>query len=80
MRNVVVLGLFTKFSDGKYHVEDLTGTIPLDISDAKMPLGYFCDGCFVLVQGTYHEGVLKVTSLGFPQPETAASSRAYYDS
>ncbi|XP_055696235.1 DNA polymerase epsilon subunit 2 [Lutzomyia longipalpis] len=78
LKDVVVLGMFTKFADGKFHVEDPTGKILLDISDAKMHSGFFCDGCFVLVQGKYNEGVLKVSSLGFPPPEAATSSRAYF--
>ncbi|XP_055697195.1 DNA polymerase epsilon subunit 2 [Phlebotomus papatasi] len=78
MRDVVIMGLFTKFSDGKFHVEDPTGTIALDMTDAKMHSGLFCDGCFVLVQGKYQEGILKVSSLGFPPPEAASSSRAYF--
>ncbi|XP_059610878.1 DNA polymerase epsilon subunit 2 [Phlebotomus argentipes] len=78
MRDVVTLGMFTQFGDGKFHVEDPTGTIPLDLTEAKMHSGLFCDGCFVLVQGKYTDGVLKVTSLGFPPSEAATSSRAYF--
>ncbi|GAB0091912.1 DNA polymerase epsilon subunit [Sergentomyia squamirostris] len=78
MRDVVVLGMFIKFSDGKFHVEDPTGTIPLDLTDAKMHSGLFCEGCFVLVQGKFQDGLLHVSSLGFPPPEAASSSRAYF--
>lgn len=78
IREVVVLGLLTQLKDGKIHLEDPTGFVELNMKDAKMHTGVFCEGCYVLAQGKYKEQVLHVTSLGFPPAESAESSRAYF--
>lgn len=78
IREVVVLGLLTQLKDGKIHLEDPSGFVELDLRDAKMHTGVFCEGCYVLAQGKYKEGVLHVSSLGFPPPESADASRTYF--
>lgn len=78
IREVVVLGLLTQLKDGKIHLEDPSGYVELNMKDAKMHTGVFCEGCYVLAQGKYKEQVLHVTSLGFPPAESAESSRAYF--
>lgn len=78
IRDVVVLGLLTQIKDGKIHMEDPTGLVELDLREAKMHTGLFCEGCYVLAQGKYKDNILHVTSLGFPPPESAESSRAYF--
>lgn len=37
--------------------------------------GLFCEGCFILAEGSYEDGMLIVHGLGFPPPETAKNSR-----
>lgn len=78
MDEVVVLGLLTQLTEGKFYIEDPTGIVPLDMSNAQFHSGLFCEGCFVLVEGGYEDLTLKVAGLGFPPPEAAGSSRAYY--
>uniref|UniRef100_A0A336M4A5 DNA polymerase epsilon subunit n=1 Tax=Culicoides sonorensis TaxID=179676 RepID=A0A336M4A5_CULSO len=78
LKDIVVLGLLTQLSEGKYYIEDPTGAVQIDISSATMHSGLFCEGCFVLAEGTYSDEVLKVTGLGFPPPEMANSSRAFF--
>lgn len=78
MNDVVILGYLTSFSEGKFSIEDPTGSVQLDLSSVKYHSGLFCEGCFVLAEGRYRDGVLKVSGLGFPPPETAKSSRAYF--
>lgn len=78
IREVVVLGLLTQVKDGKIHLEDPTGLVELDLKDAKLHTGLFCEGCYVLAQGKYKENVLQVISLGFPPAENAESSRSYF--
>lgn len=75
---VVVLGLLTQLTEGRYHIEDPTGTVLLDLSRAQYHSGLYCEGCFVLVEGNYAEQRLRVAGLGFPPPELAANSRAYF--
>lgn len=78
LKDIVVLGLLAQLSEGKYFIEDPTGAVRIDISDATMHSGLFCEGCFVLAEGTYCDEVLKVTGLGFPPPEMSNSSRAFF--
>lgn len=78
LKDIVVLGLLAQLSEGKYYIEDPTGAVPIDISDATLHSGLFCEGSFVLAEGTYNDEVLKVTGLGFPPPEMANSSRAFF--
>lgn len=78
MNDVVILGYLTSFTEGKFHIEDPTGTVELDLTNVKFHSGLFCEGCFVLAEGRYRDGLLKVSGLGFPPPETAKSSRAYF--
>lgn len=78
VNEVVMLGLLSKFKEGKFVLEDPTGAIPIDLSEAKFHSGLYTEGGFMLAEGTYNDGVLKVNGLGFPPLEPAASSRAYF--
>lgn len=75
---IVVLGLLTQLSEGKFYIEDPTGVLPVDITNASFHSGLFCEGCFVLAEGIYYDGMMKVSALGFPPPELATSSRAFF--
>ncbi|XP_061395815.1 DNA polymerase epsilon subunit 2 [Musca vetustissima] len=78
VEEAVVLGLLTQLKEGKFFIEDPTGSVELDLSGAKFHAGFFCEGCFVLAEGSYAGEVLKVDGLGFPPAEPAASSRAFF--
>ncbi|XP_037938903.1 DNA polymerase epsilon subunit 2 [Teleopsis dalmanni] len=78
VKEAVVLGLLTQIIEGKFFVEDPTGYVELDLSAARFHSGFFCEGCFVLAEGTFNNGVLKVDGLGFPPAEPASSSRAFF--
>ncbi|XP_064544499.1 DNA polymerase epsilon subunit 2 [Drosophila montana] len=78
LKEAVVLGLLTQLKEGKFFVEDPTGCVELDLSGARFHAGFFCEGCFVLAEGSYANGVLKVDGLGFPPAEPASSSRAFF--
>ncbi|KAI9583514.1 DNA polymerase epsilon subunit 2 [Glossina fuscipes] len=78
VEEAVVLGLLTQLKEGKFFIEDPTGYVELDLSATRFHAGFFCEGCFVLAEGAYDEGVLKVDGLGFPPVESAASSRAFF--
>lgn len=75
---VVMLGLLSKFKEGKFYLEDPTGAIPIDLSETNFHNGLYTEGGFMLAEGSYNDGVLKVNGLGFPPIEPSASSRAYF--
>lgn len=75
---VVMLGLLSKFKEGKFYLEDPSGAIPIDLSETKFHNGLYTEGGFMLAEGTYNDGILKVNGLGFPPIEPSSSSRAYF--
>lgn len=77
-KEVVMLGLLSKFKEGKFFLEDPSGAIPIDLSEAKYHSGLYTEGAFMLAEGSYNDGILKVSGMGFPPPEAASSSRAYF--
>lgn len=80
VKEVVVLGMLAQLKENKFYIEDPTGAVPLDLSAVQFHNGFFCEGCFVLIEGSYTDGVLKASGMGFPPIEEAASSRAYFGS
>lgn len=77
---VVVLGFLAQLKENKFYIEDPTGAVPLDLSSVQFHSGFFCEGCFVLIEGNYADGKLKASGMGFPPIEAANSSRAYFGS
>jgi len=59
VKEAVVLGLLTQLKEGKFYVEDPTGCVQLDLTGARFHAGFFCEGCFVLAEGNYKDGILK---------------------
>lgn len=80
VKDVVVLGLLAQLTENKFFIEDPTGVVPLDLTAVQYHSGFFCEGSFVLIEGSFVDGTLQVNGLGFPPPEAAISSRAYFGS
>ena len=51
LENVIVLGMLTQIKHGKYSLEDPTGCVDLDMTEAKFHRGLYTENCFVLVEG-----------------------------
>ncbi|XP_069698977.1 DNA polymerase epsilon subunit 2 [Periplaneta americana] len=75
---VVVLGLLTQLREGRYYLEDPTGILQLDLSEARYHTGFHTENCFVLAEGSYEDKVFHVSGMGFPPPEPSSTSRAYF--
>lgn len=80
VKEVVVLGMLAHLKENRFYVEDPTGAVPIDLKAVQYHSGFFCEGCFVLIEGSYVDGVLKASGMGFPPIEEASSSRAYFGS
>lgn len=80
INEVVVLGFLAQLKENKFFIEDPTGAVPIDLTSVQFHSGFFCEGCFVLVEGSFSDGVLKASGMGFPPIEAASSSRAYFGS
>lgn len=75
---VVVLGLISQIVERKYHLEDPTGSILLDLSQARYHSGLFTENCFVLAEGYYEDKTLYVTGLVQPPIESRDESAPYF--
>lgn len=69
--DVVVLGMISQLKEGKYFIEDNTGSMELDLSETKFHTGLYTENCFVLAEGMYDEGIFHIKAMGLPPPETA---------
>lgn len=75
---VIVLGLLTQLTEGKYYLEDPTGSVLLDITNARFHSGLFTENSFVLAEGFYDDKMLNVTGLVLPPSENRTSSSPYF--
>ncbi|XP_061424594.1 DNA polymerase epsilon subunit 2 isoform X2 [Lethenteron reissneri] len=75
---VIVLGMLTQLKEGKYYLEDPTGTVQLDLKNAQFHSGLYTESCFVLAEGWYEDEVFHVNAVGFPPTEAAKISRTYF--
>ena len=75
LKDVVVLGFLTQLKEGKFYLEDPTGSVPIDLSNAVFQAGLYTEGCFVLTEGWYDNDVYYVKGVGFPPPEPAKTTR-----
>ena len=66
-----LLGIIVQVEEGKYYLEDLSGQIELNFSQAQvLSDGLIGENCVVLVEGETQEGVLFVHKIGSPLPES----------
>ncbi|XP_068948075.1 DNA polymerase epsilon subunit 2 isoform X3 [Petaurus breviceps papuanus] len=75
---VIVLGMITQMKEGKYFLEDPTGTVQLNLSKAQFHSGLYTESCFVLAEGWFEDQVFHVNAFGFPPIEPSSTTRAYY--
>uniref|UniRef100_A0A8C9VIE7 DNA polymerase epsilon subunit n=1 Tax=Scleropages formosus TaxID=113540 RepID=A0A8C9VIE7_SCLFO len=78
MGEVIVLGMVTQLKEGKFYLEDPSGTVQLNLSKAQFHSGLYTESCFVLAEGWYEDYVFHVTAFGFPPTEPSTTTRAYY--
>jgi DNA polymerase epsilon subunit 2 len=60
-----------------FALEDMTGSIPLQLlANARLDTrGVYTDGCIVLVEGYYEEGIFNVNKIKLPPIESKATSK-----
>ncbi|XP_063500659.1 DNA polymerase epsilon subunit 2 isoform X2 [Symphalangus syndactylus] len=74
--DVIVLGMITQLKEGKFFLEDPTGTVQLDLSKAQFHSGLYTEACFVLAEGWFEDQVFHVNAFGFPPTEPSSTTRA----
>lgn len=78
-KQFMLFGLLTTGVDSNYYLEDADDSVRLDFTGASCGGGWFCPGCFVLVDGTYtDEEIFHVSVMGQPPPELRDETREVY--
>ncbi|MCV4656212.1 hypothetical protein OFM13_33265, partial [Escherichia coli] len=75
--DVIVLGMITQLKEGKFFLEDPTGTVQLDLSKAQFHSGLYTEACFVLAEGCFEDQVFHANAFGFPPTEPSSTTRAF---
>ncbi|KAI5101927.1 DNA polymerase epsilon subunit 2, partial [Silurus meridionalis] len=87
---VIVLGMITQLKEGKFFLEDLTGSVHFVIYWIQNILflhflvshqfhsGLYTESSFVLAEGWYEDSVSHVSAFEFPPIEPSSTTRAYY--
>jgi hypothetical protein len=55
-----IMGMITQPSEGAYALEDLTCSVPLDLSNAHYTAGLFTENCIVVAEGEMLDGAFHV--------------------
>lgn len=64
-----ILGMLCEVEEGRFYLEDLNGSVPLDLSRAITQPGMFTENCIVLAEGEMIDGQFWVKMMGFPPPQ-----------
>lgn len=75
---IVALGMLIQRSEGKFYLEDLSGSVELDLSQCRYHSGLFVETCVVLAEGHYEDLVFHVSGIGLPPVESATDTRSYF--
>ena len=75
---VIVLGMLSQLKEGKFYLEDSTGSVEMDLSNCVFHVGLFVENSLVLAEGIYEDSVFHVNAIGFPPLESATESRNYF--
>uniref|UniRef100_A0A5S6R2B9 DNA polymerase epsilon subunit n=1 Tax=Trichuris muris TaxID=70415 RepID=A0A5S6R2B9_TRIMR len=78
LKNTVVVGMISQMKQDKFYLEDLTGEIEVDLSEAKFQAGLYVEDLVVMVEGFCHDMVLHLTAIGFPPIESAEQSNIHH--
>lgn len=79
IESCVCLGLLSSFQEGSYFLEDPTGFLKLDLSQAKYQAGLYTENCFILVEGCYEDSLFHVKNIALPPAESSKTSYTYFN-
>ena len=75
---LIVLGMLTQLKEGRFHLEDPTGAVELDLSESVFHTGLFVESSLVLAEGLYDDKIFHVSAIGFPPCEPSLTTRNYF--
>lgn len=73
-----VMGCLSQLEDDRFFLEDLTGQIQVDVTNAATSSGLYTENCIVVAEGEVRkrDGVFEVRALGFPPAESREETRS----
>lgn len=74
--SMTLFGMLRATEAGGHLIEDLTASVPLDLSGASVTSGFLTEGCFVIAEGHVIDGVFRARVIGHPPAEPRELSRA----
>ncbi|GAB2282872.1 DNA-directed DNA polymerase epsilon, subunit B [Dionaea muscipula] len=73
-----IMGVISQLEDGHFYLEDLSASVEVDLSNAKITTGLFTENTIVVAEGErLPDGIFKVTTCGFPPIEDREASLSY---
>ncbi|XP_021725806.1 DNA polymerase epsilon subunit B-like [Chenopodium quinoa] len=73
-----IMGVISQLEDGHFYLEDLTASVEVDLSSAKVTTGFFTENTIVVAEGEkLSGGIFKVNTCGFPPIENREESLAF---
>uniref|UniRef100_A0A1J3HY24 DNA polymerase epsilon subunit n=1 Tax=Noccaea caerulescens TaxID=107243 RepID=A0A1J3HY24_NOCCA len=64
-----VMGVISQLEDGHFYLEDLSASVEIDLSKAKITTGFFTENTIILAEGEMQNGIFQVITCGFPPLE-----------
>lgn len=69
------MGVISQLEDGHFYLEDLTASVEINLSRAKVTTGFFAENTIIVAEGEMlPEGVFQVKTCGFPPLEDREDS------
>ncbi|KAE8653182.1 DNA polymerase epsilon subunit B [Cucumis sativus] len=70
-----VMGVISQMEDGHFYLEDLTASVEINLSSAKITTGLFTENTIIVAEGEMLvEGIFQVVTCGFPPLEERGKS------
>jgi len=71
-----IMGCLSQLEDDRFYLEDLTGTVRVDLTACETDVGLFTENCIVIAEGQVRpDGVFEVIALLFPPSESSKQTR-----
>ncbi|KAJ0264476.1 hypothetical protein HA466_0028280 [Hirschfeldia incana] len=64
-----VMGVISQLEDGHFYLEDLSASVEIDLTNAKITTGFFTENTIILAEGEMKNGIFQVVNCGFPPLE-----------
>ncbi|KAJ9677207.1 hypothetical protein PVL29_022287 [Vitis rotundifolia] len=72
-----VMGVISQLEDGHFYLEDLTASVEINLSNAKITTGFFSENTIIVAEGEMLlDGIFQVSTCGFPPLEDRDESLA----